>query len=132
MKRSSKQTDDDSEVRAALDAMSADDLRAFVRDVLNSIDHEPRARIEDALFERAVRAGAGWRPKGPSSKNADEVNAFVAAARRVGQAAPSDVDRYLRQGLKASLAGDHAGARSILGALLRPIADGEIDLGQDE
>lgn len=43
-----------------------------------------------------------------------------------------EVDEYLRRGITASLAGDHAIARRVFEALLLPIAEAEIDLGQHE
>ena len=57
---------------------------------------------------------------------------FANAARRIGQAEPMEVDEYLRRGITASLAGDHAIARRVFEALLLPIAEAEIDLGQHE
>ena len=51
------------------------------------------------------------------------MKSLVAAALRVAQADPSDVDDYLRQGVTASLASDHEGARAIFEALLPPIAE---------
>lgn len=92
----------------------------------------PRARLEDALVRHATRAGAGWRPDAPSAQSVEQARAFVAAARRAHQAEPAEVDHYLREGVRASLAGDHEAARAILGAVLPPIAKGDIDLGQDE
>lgn len=116
----------------ALEAMSAEELRAFIVDALKRLDDGPRADLEDVLLRHAARSRSGWKPAAPASALVEEVEAFVEAARRVGKADPSDVDRYLRQGITASLAGDHATARAILAALLAPITDGEIDLGQRE
>jgi len=48
----------------------------------------------------------------------------VETARAAGVADPHDVDEHLRQGVKAALAGDHVGARAILGALLPAIVGG--------
>ncbi len=42
------------------------------------------------------------------------------------------IDEYLRRGVTASLADEHATARRIFEALLLPIAEAEIDLGQHE
>jgi len=120
------------DVASALAAMGAEELRSFVRDALGKLDDEPRMQFEDALLRRAATAGSGWRPDAPSQAAVEQAERFAEAARRVGQADPHDVDEHLRQGVKASLAGDHAGARAILGALLPPIADAEIDLGQHE
>jgi len=60
------------------------------------------------------------------------VLAFAKAAERVGQAAPAKVDEYLRRGSAAFLRKDYAAALRILGALLPPIGEGDIDLGQHE
>jgi hypothetical protein len=59
------------------------------------------------------------------------VLAFVKGAERVGQAEPSQVDAYLRRGLAAFLRKDYS-ARTDVRALLPPIGDGAIDLGQHE
>ncbi len=112
--------------------MSADELRSFVQDALGRLEDEPRTQLEDALLRRAARGTTGWRPSVPSPTVVGEIERFVEAARHVGHANPSHVDKYLRQGVKASLAGDQPTARSILGALLLAIAEAEVDLGQHE
>ncbi len=116
---------------AALRALGAEELRTFIGETLDQLDPEVRGPIEDALLRQAATRGA-YRPAPPSSGVVDEVAEFAAAARRVGQAEPFDVDAYLRQGVTASLAGEHATARRIFEALLLPIANAEIDLGQHE
>jgi hypothetical protein len=116
---------------AALRALGAEELRTFIGETLDQLDPEVRRPIEDALLRQAATRGA-YRPAPPSSGVVDEVAEFAAAARRVGQAEPFDVDAYLRQGVTASLAGEHATARRIFEALLLPIANAEIDLGQHE
>jgi hypothetical protein len=116
---------------AALRALDAEELRTFIGETLDQLDPEVRRPIEDALLRQAATRGA-YRPAPPSSGIVDEVSEFAAAARRVGQAEPFDVDAYLRQGVTASLAGEHATARRIFEALLLPIANAEIDLGQHE
>lgn len=121
-----------SDVSSALEALSAEELRSFLLDMLPTLDSGPRAQIEDALLRRAAKSGSGFRPKAPSQTAIAEVEGFAAAACRVGHAEPREVDEYLRHGVKASLAGDHQGARAIFAALLPPLAEGEIDLGQDE
>jgi hypothetical protein len=112
--------------------MSADELRSFVLHALGRLEDGPRARLEDTLLQRAALGTTGWRPSVPSTTVIGEIERFVEAARRVGHADPSDVDEYLRAGVKASLAGDQPAARSILGSLRVPIAEAEIDLGQHE
>jgi hypothetical protein len=126
-----KQTDGGSDVAAALRALDADELRTFIGEALERLEPDTRGPIEDALLRRAAARG-GYRPAGPAPEIVDEVVEFATAARRVGHADPSEVDEYLRHGVTASLAGEHASARRIFEAMLRPIADAEIDLGQDE
>lgn len=116
----------------ALAALSADELRAFVRDAFDQLDAGPRGELEDLLLVRAVRGGAGWKPAAPSPAFVDEAERFIAAARTVARADPSDIDDLLRRALTASLAGDHVSARSVFETVLDPICQGDIDLGQDE
>jgi hypothetical protein len=116
---------------SAVRALDGEDLRTFVLETLESMDEAPRRQLEDALLRRAATK-TGWRPAPPSEALVAEVEHFAEAARRVGQADPGEVDEYLRQGMKASLAGDHAAAQSIFAALLSPIGNGDIDLGQHE
>lgn len=120
------------ELNDALDAMTAEDLRKFVRDALEGLDDEPRGVLHDSLIARAARSRSGWRPAKPPSGIVSEVKRFAEAARRDGYAEPEEVDAYLRQGTKAFLAGEHATAREVFEALLPPVADAEIDLGQHE
>lgn len=116
---------------AALDALNAEELRAFVEETLDWLDPDVARRIEDALVRRAA-GRSGYRPQAPAGRVVDEALEFAAAARRVGHAEPFDVDTYLRSAITASLAGEHATARRIFEALLMPIANAEIDLGQHE
>jgi hypothetical protein len=86
--------------------MSAEELRLFVRDVLEKLDDDPRDAVIDSLVSHAARGRSGWKPAGPNRAVVDEVESFVRAARRIGYAEPDDVDGYLRQGTTALLAGD--------------------------
>ncbi len=122
----------DPDLDSALDAMTTEELRSFVRDALERLDDEPRNALVDSLIARAAMGSSGWRPSCPSRRIVDEVKRFAEAARRVGYAEPEEVDDYLRQGARAFLAGEYVTARGIFEALLPPIADGEIDLGQHE
>lgn len=117
---------------AALAAMSTDELRKLVRDMLLELGEQARSRVINSLFNRAARGGAGWAPAALTDDEVAEVLLFAKAAARVGHADPSDMDEQLQRGSGAFLRKDYAAAYRIFGALLRPIGEGEIDLGQDE
>ncbi|MBI4509686.1 MAG: hypothetical protein HY698_08605 [Deltaproteobacteria bacterium] len=117
---------------AALATMSAEALREVVHEVLLELDERAHARVVGSLIARAARTGSGWAPAAVSDEQVAEVLAFVKAAERIGQADPSEVDEYLRRGSTAFLRKDYASAHRIFGALLSPIGDGNIDLGQHE
>lgn len=116
----------------ALEAMTAPELRAFVRGVLDGLNDDRRAEIIDAVVVRAAKGHSGWKPNRPSQRIVDDARSFADAARHVGYADPEDVSEHLRLGTKAFLAGDHASARAVFEALLPPIAVADIDLGQHE
>jgi hypothetical protein len=120
------------DVDAALACLSADQLRVLVRDMLLELDEPAHGRVVGSLIARAARAGSGWASAPLSKDEVAETLAFATAASRVGHADPRDVDEHLRRGSGAFLRRDYAAAHRIFGALLRPIGDGEIDLGQDE
>ena len=122
----------DPEIDRALDAMSAPELRAAVRAVLEEFDEDVRASVVDALIARATKATSGWRPTRPSQRIVEEAKSFAEAARHVGHADPDDVIEHLRRATKAFLARDHASARAVFEAILPPIASVDIDLGQHE
>jgi hypothetical protein len=122
----------DPEIDRALDAMSAPELRAAVRAVLEEFDEDVRGSVVDALIARATKATSGWRPTRPSQRIVEEAKSFAEAARHVGHADPDDVTEHLRRATKAYLAGDHANARAVFEAILPPIACADIDLGQHE
>ena len=122
----------DADLEAALDAMTADELRSFVRRALERLDCEPRGELLDSLIAHASRSSSGWKPSSPSRGVLREVRRFVEAARRVGYADPREVDDYLRKGTKAFLAGEHATSREVFEALFAAISYGDVDLGQHE
>jgi hypothetical protein len=122
----------DTDLVSGLEAMSAPELRAFVRTVLDELEDEQRARVVDSLMARAVKGDAGWTPSRPSSRIVNDARSFAGAARRIGYTDPGEVSEYLRLASKAFLAGDHASARAVFEALLLPIATVDIDLGQHE
>jgi hypothetical protein len=121
-----------SDLDTALAAMSAEALREIVHEVLLELDDRAHARVVTSLIARAARTGVGWAPAPVTDEQVAEVLAFVKAAERVGQADPSAVDEYLRRGSAAFLRKDYASAHRIFGALLPPIGEGNIDLGQHE
>lgn len=112
--------------------MTAPELRSFVRTICDGLDDDQRNTITDSLVARATQGHAGRKPSRPSARVVDEVCVFADAARRVAHADPDEVSDYLRQGTRAFLAGDHASARAVFEALLLPIAQGDINLGQHE
>lgn len=111
--------------------MTAPELRSFVRTVFDVLHDDQRTTVTDSLVARATQ-GAGWKPSRPSAGAVDEVCVFADAARRVAFADPDEVSDYLRQGTRAFLAGDHASARAVFEALLLPVAQGDINLGQHD
>ena len=117
---------------AALDAMTAGELRLLIRDMLPWLDEALRARFANELVDRAARNGSGWIPNGPTAAAVDEIEAFAGAAQRMGHAEPSEVDTYLREGSHAFLGRNYAAVLQIFRALLLPIGCGDIDLGQHE
>lgn len=120
------------DVDAALAAMGADELREVVRDILLELDERAHARVISSLINRAARGGSGWAPAALSDRDVSEVLTFAEAAERRGHADPSEMDEHLRRGSTAFLRKDYTAAQRIFGALLRPIGEGEIDLGQHE
>ena len=133
MRRSTKVVEKvPSDLDTALATMSAEALREVVREMLLEVDDRAHARVVASLIARAARTGEGWAPAPVTREQVAEVLAFVKAAERIGQAAPSEVDDYLRRGSAAFLRKDYASAHRIFGALLPPIAQGNIDLGQHE
>jgi hypothetical protein len=122
----------DPETDRALEAMSALELRAAVRAVLDDLDEDARASVVDTLIARATKATSGWKPTRPSQRIVEEAESFADAARHIGYAYPGDVTEHLRRASKAFLAGDHASARAVFEAILPPIASVDIDLGQHE
>jgi hypothetical protein len=119
-------------VEAALDALGADALRGVIRDILPELDDQTHAQLVDMVIDRAARGTAGWSPPAPSDKEMVEIVAFAEAAEHVGYADPSDVDDFLRQGSNAFLGKRYEAAMQIFSALLIPIGEGDIDLGQHE
>lgn len=119
-------------INSALAALDADGLRAIVREILPRLDDAARTRLVNALIDRASRGVSGWAPPAPSAKLVSDAQAFAAAAIERGHADAGEVDDFLRHGKHAFLGKDHAAAYAIFRALLLPVGQGEIDLGQHE
>lgn len=121
-----------SDAPTALAALDADQLRLVVLDLLATLDDKSRILVERTLEHHAAHKGAGWSPTPVSEGEVANILASLKAAMRSGHGNPVEIDRYLRLGTSAFLGKDYRTAQQIFGAVLRPIADAEIDLGQDE
>jgi hypothetical protein len=123
------------DIDAAIAAMSAEQLRELVLEMLLGLDDRVHGRVVSAIISRAARGGSGWAPAALSDAEVAEVAeavAFAEAAMRVGYAEPTDVDERLRRATAAFLRKDYPAAHRIFSALLQPVAEGEIHLGQHE
>ncbi len=123
---------DSSVVDEALAALGAEELRELLRDIIPWLDEKSHARFVNTLIDRAASTRSGWIPKRPADERVSEILAFAEAAKRSGYADAPEVDDCLREGSNAFLAKDYEAACQIFRALLRPLGEGEIDLGQDE
>lgn len=119
-------------VDGALASLDAEDLRDLIRDIIPLLDDKTISRFNSAIIERAAGGKAGWKPTEPIDEGVAEALAFAKAAKRFGCADPAKVDDYLRQGSNAFLRRNYHAASQIFHALLLPLSEGEIDLGQDE
>ncbi|MEN0064118.1 MAG: hypothetical protein AAGA48_18345 [Myxococcota bacterium] len=128
----SKPAPDPSVTDAALEALNADELRTFIRDMMPWFDDALLARFTSEVVDRAARNASEWTPQSPADNLVDEIEGFAEAAKRIGYAEPWEVDAYLREGSSAFLSKRYPGAVKIFEALLIPIARAEIDLGQHE
>jgi hypothetical protein len=72
----------DPEIDRALQAMSALELRAAVRAVLDDLDEDARASVVDTLIARATKATSGWKPTRPSQRIVEEAESFAADLRQ--------------------------------------------------
>ncbi|MDR0966329.1 MAG: hypothetical protein LBM75_07505 [Myxococcales bacterium] len=120
---------------SALANTSMDELRESVREVLemlSDVDERAHGRVVDSLLHRAARGSSDWSPTALSDAQVAEVLDFTRIVRRKGRAAPEDVDDYLRLGSAAFRRKDYAAAHQIFDALLCPICNGELYLGEEE
>lgn len=111
-------------------ALYVEELRSLVRSMLLEFDHRAYRRVIDSLLDRVARGRSGWIPAAINENEVAEVLDFAKGAERNGSAEPADVDVGL--GTRAFLRRDYESALRIDGALLPPIGDGDIDLGQRE
>ena len=132
LRRTRESTVASNDVDTALAALDADALRDLIRELLCGADGRLHDWLLDRLVERAARSGAAWMPEGPNSEAITAIVDFARAAERIGYAEPREVDEYLREGISAFLSRDYTAAHAVFRALLVPIGDGEIYLGQDE
>jgi hypothetical protein len=121
-----------SNIEGALSALNAEDLRDLIRAVIPHLDDKVFSWFANAIIEQASRGGTGWQPSRLTDESVAEVLAFAEAAKRNSYADPSEVDDYLRKGNNAFLGRNYHAASRIFHALLLPLSEGEIDLGQDE
>jgi hypothetical protein len=112
--------------------MEASELRDLIREMIPWLDESNHARLVNALVDRAARNHSGWVPAGPTDEAVGEIVSFAEAAKREGYAHPSRVDEFLRQGSNAFLGKDYRSAYRIFRALLVPIGNAGVDLGQHE
>lgn len=117
---------------AAIDAMPAEALRAFLRDWHAALDRAPQLAFEDAAVTHAARTDTSWRPPTRDPHLHIELGSFVRLARLRGDAEPGDVDDFLSRIGRLFLAGDLATAREAYRTLIEPLAVADIHLGQDE
>ena len=116
----------------ALKAMNAEELRELANEMFLELDNRAHNRIVSSLMERAARGASGPLPEGPSQESIAEIMAFAKRAVSKSWSDPEEMDEYLQEGSKAFLSKNYRGAYEIFRALLLPICDGDIYLGQDE
>ncbi|MHC4956677.1 MAG: hypothetical protein ACYTGZ_22795 [Planctomycetota bacterium] len=131
-RRARESTVASNDVDTTLAALDADALRDLIRELLCGADERLHDWLLDRLVARAARSGAAWMPEGPTSEAIAAMVDFASAAERIGYAESREVDEYLREGIRAFLSRDYATAHAVFRALLVPVGDGEIYLGQDE
>ncbi|MEM1414203.1 MAG: hypothetical protein AAGH15_04855 [Myxococcota bacterium] len=125
-------TDPDVELRAALDAMTAPQLRAVILALVPWLDRASEARVRQTVLEGASRGSGGWSPDRPSDAEFARLEALAGAIVDAGVGDPRMVDGVLLQGSRAFLAGDAATSRRLFEAMLVPLGVEGLDLGQHE
>ena len=107
---------EDPDFNRALEAMTAPELRAFVRGVLDGLDPDARTEIVDTLMARAVKGHAGWKPSRPSQRIVEDAKSFAEAAhvrgiRRPDRRQPSTCVSAARRSSPATMAVPEACSR---------------------
>jgi hypothetical protein len=117
---------------SALSSLSLDALRRFTRDHLRGLDLEARRAFAETLIGFAARHG-GWRPaRAADALLLEDIRSFVRLAARGIEVSPDAIDVLFDRANKVFFAGEMELARDAYEALLRPLADAEIYLGQHE
>ncbi|MBN1425735.1 hypothetical protein JXA88_14375 [Candidatus Fermentibacteria bacterium] len=121
-----------SDADAALETMSEDELRQLIRDIIPWLEEASHSRLANMVIARASHSDSGWAPAPPTERNIARILAFAESAVRDGYADPEEVDDCLRQASNAFLARDYGAALRIFRALLLPMGEGAIHLGEHE
>ena len=119
-------------VSKAFKAMSADELRALMREIWPSLSHQTQLIIISELITRNVESTPSGYPSGPSAERVEEIERFALLAQQQNITDADEVDEALYDGELAFLAGDYEATIKIFKALLPPLGNAEIDLGQEE
>ncbi len=126
------QLEEDPLVQSALNAMGAEQLRWLIRQALPRLDAVNQAYLKNEIVVRAAKGTNGWSPSSPGEQRVRDIEAFAAAAQRVHEATPSQVDQCLGEGTQAFLARDYSAAARIFRVLLVPLGNADIYLGEEE
>ena len=121
-----------SQIQSALEAMNVDELRSSLREILLQLDRKGFSRFSDMLLTRASQAAGGWRAAKPARKDMVRVMNVIEVALKTGYTEPDQINDCLYLANQAYLAREYQNARVIFAALLPPLFDGEIDVGQYE
>ena len=83
-RRSTTKKPGSSDIDAALDAMSTDELRRIVHEMLLELDDRAHGRVINRIIDLAARNASDWAPSGPSRDAVSRIVAFAEAAKRAG------------------------------------------------
>ena len=88
---------DRTDIDDALAQMSADQLHEIIRAALPELDRRAYERVANSVVDCAARGGSGWVPAAVSGDDVSAIVAFIDAARRLGRADPSEIERSILQ-----------------------------------